>query len=78
MEDRLLAILKQPLIIFDELVELNNIKEFIEYNGFKQTKRQDYENAELGLILEDMHDENVLLKAGILFFIDSVFYTVSQ
>jgi hypothetical protein len=76
-ENRLLAILQQPLIISDELVELDNIKEFLEFNGFKNTKRQDYENAELKLILEDMHDENVLRKAGILFFIDSVFYTIS-
>lgn len=30
-----------------------------------------------GLILEDMHDENVLVNSNTLFFIDSVFYTVT-
>lgn len=43
----------------------------------KILKRQDYRNDELGLILGDMHDENVLCKESILFFIDSVFYTVA-
>jgi len=76
-ENILVAVLQQPLITSDELVELRNIREFLEFNGFKNTKRQDYENSELGLILEDMHDENVLSSEGILFFIDSVFYITS-
>jgi hypothetical protein len=32
---------------------------------------------EWGLILEDMHDENVLISTDTLFFIDTVFYTVT-
>lgn len=31
----------------------------------------------LGLILEDMHDENVLLSSNTLFFIDTVFFTIT-
>jgi hypothetical protein len=31
----------------------------------------------MGLILEDMHDENVLVNSNTLFFIDTVFYTIS-
>ncbi len=27
-----------------------------------------------GLIIEDLHDENVLTSNGILYFIDTVFY----
>ena len=34
----------------------------------------DYYNASLGIILEDLHDENVLTQDGILYFIDTVFY----
>ena len=34
-------------------------------------------HKELGLILEDMHDENVLVNADTLFFIDTVFYTIT-
>jgi hypothetical protein len=47
------------------------------YNGFENTRRNDYYNKELGLILEDMHDENVIANSDTLFFIDTVFYTVS-
>ena len=34
-------------------------------------------SKELGLILEDMHDENVLVNSETLFFIDTVFYAVA-
>ena len=42
--------------------------------GFLNTKNHDYYNADLGLILEDLHDENVLTQNGMLYFIDTVFY----
>jgi hypothetical protein len=76
-EDEVLyAVLKQPYIISDHPVELSEIKVFLEFNGFVNTRRQDYVNNELGLILEDMHDENVILCKDLLFFIDSVFYII--
>ena len=38
-----------------------------------------YYNPTLGIILEDLHDENVLTQDGILYFIDTVFYVnISQ
>ncbi len=76
-EGVLLAVLEQPFIIFDAYVDLLDIKRFMEFNGFENTRRNDYANLELGLILEDMHDENVLVSSETLFFIDSVFYTIS-
>ncbi|MBC7947769.1 MAG: hypothetical protein H7Y42_07815 [Chitinophagaceae bacterium] len=72
----LLAILKQSYIVSDAMVELNDIKTFLEFNAFSNTKNHDYEHKQLGLILEDMHDENVLVNSETLFFIDTVFYTV--
>lgn len=68
------AVVKQPYIISDRLVELQEIKSFLEYNGFQNTRRNDYVHLLLGLILEDMHDENVLVQQDTLFFIDTVFY----
>ena len=44
------------------------------YNGFENIKRQDYYNTEFGLLPEDMHDENVICRDDVLFFIDTVFY----
>jgi hypothetical protein len=73
----LYAVLRQPFIIADSQVELSDIKKFLTFNGFENYKRTDYAHKELGLILEDMHDENVLVNSETLFFIDTVFYTVT-
>ncbi len=56
---------------------LVDIKKFLVYNGFENSRRHDYVHREPGLILEDIHDENVLVNSETLFFIDSVFYTVT-
>jgi len=58
----LLAVLKQPYIPSDSTAELADIKKLLAYNGFENTRRQDYFNKEYGLILEDMHDENVIVN----------------
>jgi hypothetical protein len=71
------AVLKQPFITSDAQVDLEDIKKLLVFNGFENTRRQDYFHKELGLILEDMHDENVLVNSETLFFIDTVFYTIS-
>jgi len=76
-ENTLYAVLQQSFILSDAQVELNDIKKILEFNGFKNTRRNDYIHQELGLILEDMHDENVIVNSETLFFIDSVFYTIT-
>jgi len=68
------AVVRQPFIIADGQADLQDIREFLQFNGFENTRRQDYFNREYGLILEDMHDENVILRSDKLFFIDTVFY----
>ena len=68
------AVLQQDFVISDNAVDLKAVKSFLEYNGFENTKRNDYYNKELGLILEDIHDENVIMNSGVMFFIDTVFY----
>jgi len=40
----------------------------------QKVRNNDYFNPKLGIILEDLHDENVLTNNGILYFIDTVFY----
>ena len=71
------AVLKQQFITSDTQVELDDIKQLLTFNGFENSKRNDYVHKELGLILEDMHDENVLVNSDTLFFIDTVFYTIT-
>jgi hypothetical protein len=74
IENELNAVLQQPFIISTELTNLANVKRMLEFNGFINTGRNDYYNKELGLILEDIHDENVITQNNTLFFIDTVFY----
>jgi Serine/Threonine/Tyrosine Kinase found in polyvalent proteins len=77
LDNVLHAVVRQPFIIADGQAALDDIRAFLEYNGFENTRRHDYFNKTYGLILEDMHDENVILNSEKLFFIDTVFYTVS-
>ena len=74
IESGLQAVLKQTFIVSDNPVDLNIVKAFLEYNGIKNTRRNDYYNKELGLILEDIHDENVIINSGLMFFIETVFF----
>lgn len=77
IDNGLHAVLQQPFIE-GEQARLKDIKELLSYNGFENTKRQDYYNSEFGLVLEDMHDENVIAKNELLFFIDTVFYIMKK
>jgi hypothetical protein len=72
----LYAVVEQPFVKANEKTDLNMVKAFLENNGFINKKNHDYYNEELGLILEDLHDENVLTQNGMLYFIDTVFYIV--
>jgi len=71
------AVMQQPFIE-GEQAKLDDIRELLGYNGFENTKRQDYYNDEFGFVLEDMHDENVIAKDDVLFFIDTVFYVMKK
>lgn len=70
----LYAVVQQKYVKADTPTNLQNVKEFLSANGFLNTKNHDYYHPQLGIILEDLHDENVLTKEGLLYFIDTVFY----
>ena len=70
------AVVKQTFIETAEKTDLSLAKKFMADNGFINTKNDDYKNDELGIRLEDLHDENVLTKDGVLYFIDTVFYPI--
>ncbi|MCC9016358.1 hypothetical protein [Flavobacterium lipolyticum] len=74
----LYAVVEQRFVDSDSDTELENVKVFLTSNGFVSTRNNDYFNPELGIILEDLHDENVLTFQGNLFFIDTVFYLTPQ
>lgn len=71
----LYAVVQQSYVEMTHSTDLNEVKYFLASNGFTNTKNNDYFNPELGIILEDLHDENVLTRNSILYFIDTVFFT---
>lgn len=75
---RLYAAVRQPYIIATEATNEDVVKELMATNGFTNTIKSDYLNKTLGIIAEDLHDENVLTSNGILFFIDTVFYLTQE
>jgi len=76
--DVIYAVVEQPCVKATQKTDLSLVKLFLENNGFRNTKNHDYYNADLCLILEDLHDENVLTQNGMLYFIDTVFYIAPE
>jgi hypothetical protein len=75
-QDVIYAVVEQPFVKATGKTDLTLVKTFLENNGFRNRKNHDYYNEDLCLILEDLHDENVLTQNGMLYFIDTVFYFV--
>jgi hypothetical protein len=74
----LYAVVQQAYVSITSSTDLNQLKEFLTSNGFQNTRNNDYYNQSLGIILEDLHDENVLTRNGLLYFIDTVFYLTEE
>jgi Serine/Threonine/Tyrosine Kinase found in polyvalent proteins len=74
IENTLFALVEQPFVKANQSTDLEQVKKFMIANGFINTRNHDYYNSDLGIILEDLHDENVLTQDGILYFIETVFY----
>ncbi len=72
--NNLFSVVSQLFVKSDKQTHLPDVSAFLLNNGFKNTRRNDYHHPELGIILEDLHDENVLTQQGVLYFIDTVFY----
>ncbi len=68
------AVVRQQFIEITEPTDPLQVKNFLSANGFQLIKNNDFTNNSVGLILEDLHDENVLTKQRTLFFIDTAFY----
>jgi hypothetical protein len=77
-QENIFAVVQQPFVRANEKTDLLEVKNFMEANGFANTRNNDYYNDDLGVILEDLHDENVLTENGVLQFIDTVFYITEK
>ncbi len=75
-QEKLYAVVKQQLVESTSLTDLSDVRKYLEANGFRIIRNNDYSSEELNIILEDLHDENVLTNQGLLFFIDTVIYYI--
>ena len=76
MDKNLYAVVEQPYVKATDKTDLDKVRTFLENNGFTNIRNNDYRNDYLGIILEDLHDENVLTQNGVQYFIDTVFYII--
>jgi hypothetical protein len=74
----LYAVVQQSYVAITANTDLEQVKKFLIQNGFENTRNNDYFNPELGIILEDLHDENVLTRNEVLYFIDTVFFLTKK
>lgn len=68
------VIIRQQFALLTEGAVRSTVEPYLNQHGFIRTKNDDYYNSVLGIILEDLHDENVFLLEGQLLFIDPVIY----
>jgi hypothetical protein len=54
--------------------DIEEVRSYMIDKGFSLKRRNDYTHSELGIIIEDLHEENVLKMNNTLFFIDTVIY----
>lgn len=60
--DILYAVVEQFYVSITSNTDLAQVKTFLNLNGFENNRNNDYYNPELGIILEDLHDENGLTE----------------
>lgn len=73
VDGKISPIVKQPYISVPGKTDLNKVEEFLKTAGFKKWPGVNtYFNEELGIKLEDLHAQNVLIKNNVLYFIDTM------
>jgi len=77
-DKRLYCVVQQNFVSTTEVTDISHVKSFMSANGFRNNRNNDYIHDNLGIIIEDLHDENVLTKNQVLYFIDTVFYTTDR
>lgn len=69
------VITEQFFFVLDKGAPREKVENYLNQHGFVRTKNDDYYNSELGIILEDLHDENVFMdEQENLLFVDPVIY----
>lgn len=74
VEQTFAVLMQQQFALLTEGAPRSIVEPYLKQHGFTRTKNDDYYNTALGIILEDLHDENVFLLEGQILFIDPVIY----
>lgn len=74
INESLFSIVEQDYIVATEHTSIDQVHQFMRERGFHNKRRNDFLHDQLGLLIEDLHEENVLTRDGVLFFIDTVIY----
>jgi hypothetical protein len=75
-KNALAAIVSQQYLFGDKGAIREEVESDMLLRGFRRTRNDDYYHSELGIIIEDLHDENVLRTAipGLLLYFDPILY----
>lgn len=68
------AVVRQSYIRPTAVTQIEDIRSLMMSKGYELKRSNDYIHHKLGLIIEDLHEKNVLTKGGVLFFINTVIY----
>jgi hypothetical protein len=74
VEQAFAVLIKRQFALLTEGAPRSIVEPYLNEHGFKRSKNDDYYNPALGIILEDLHDENVFMLEGQILFIDPVIY----
>ena len=74
-EGQFCAVIEQPWVNVLRGAAKDEVEAFLRQVGFEHLKFNDYYNREHGIILEDLHDENIFIgPSENLLFVDPVIY----
>ena len=68
------VLIQQQFALLNEGAQRFIVEPFLNSHGYIRTRNDDYYNSALGIVLEDLHDENVFLLEKQILFIDPVIY----
>lgn len=75
VEGQICVLIEQPWVQVERGATTEEVKEYLAALHFTHLKRDDYYHKEHGIILEDLHDENVFVGSqNNLLFVDPVIY----
>ena len=74
-EDELMPVFSQPHVQADRGATLAEVVKYMSKLGFKQRRGPDFYNPNTGVLVEDLHDENVLVSPdGHLYIVDPIIF----